>query len=219
MSEQSRTGLHAAAPPPGPGQAALSALVLFLALLVARVRLWVPTSPRSSFAKGDPVRVPDGRALPVPTMVGRWARQTGSDGGSGVRLEGAGSSLPHGCEDPAAAPLCGAEEQAAASHEQGREERGNGQEDIIFGAQLFGCASPQRQEKRAIAEETAPLVQTPLPSTPDGYLIRPSSTKLASHTNIIFEASRFTAPRNQDKHPLVKNVGTTTAWKRSITYV
>ncbi|OEL15225.1 hypothetical protein BAE44_0023749, partial [Dichanthelium oligosanthes] len=56
-------------------------------------------------------------------------------------------------------------------------------------------------------------------SAQDGYLIKPPSSKLASHKNTISEFSKFTAPGNQDKHSLVKNVGSTKAWKRSITHV
>ncbi|KAJ1277598.1 hypothetical protein BS78_04G016400 [Paspalum vaginatum] len=82
-------------------------------------------------------------------------------------------------------------------------------------------SAPHEREKakNSIAQETVPLVQTPLPSTPDGYLIKPSSSKLAPCTNIISEASRFTAPGNQDKRPQVQNVVPAKAWKRSITHV
>ncbi|CAL4890370.1 unnamed protein product [Urochloa decumbens] len=74
--------------------------------------------------------------------------------------------------------------------------------------------------KNSSTQETVPLVQTPLPRTPDGYLIKPSSSKLAAQKNMS-EASKFTAPGNQDKPSLVKNVGSslTKAWKRSITHV
>lgn len=72
------------------------------------------------------------------------------------------------------------------------------------------ASAPHEREKAKnnSAQEIAPQVQTPLPSTPDGYLIKPSSSKLTARANIISEASRFTAPGNQDK-----------AWKRSITHV
>ncbi|CAN6226991.1 unnamed protein product [Urochloa humidicola] len=81
------------------------------------------------------------------------------------------------------------------------------------------------KDKSSSAQEIVPLIQTPLPHTPDGYLIKPSSSKLAAHKNTMSEASKFTAPGNQDKSylqpSLVKNVGSraTKAWKRSITHV
>ncbi|WVZ58071.1 hypothetical protein U9M48_008381 [Paspalum notatum var. saurae] len=40
--------------------------------------------------------------------------------------------------------------------------------------------------------------KTPLPSTPDGYLIRPSSRKLAPRA-LFLKPPRFPAPENQDK--------------------
>uniref|UniRef100_K3YQ24 Uncharacterized protein n=1 Tax=Setaria italica TaxID=4555 RepID=K3YQ24_SETIT len=85
--------------------------------------------------------------------------------------------------------------------------------------------APHEREnaKNSSTQEIVPLVQTPLPHTPDGYLIKPSSSKLAAHKNTISEASKFIAPGNQGKsylqHSLVKNVGSTKAWKRSITHV
>ncbi|CAN6236939.1 unnamed protein product [Urochloa humidicola] len=88
-------------------------------------------------------------------------------------------------------------------------------------------SAPHEREKgkNSSAQEIMPLVQTPLARTPDGYLIKPSSSKLTPHKNTISEASKFTAPGNQDKSylqpSLVKNVGSssTKAWKRSITHV
>ncbi|CAL5060684.1 unnamed protein product [Urochloa decumbens] len=88
-------------------------------------------------------------------------------------------------------------------------------------------STPHEREngKDSSAQEIVPLVQAPLPRTPDGYLIKPSSSKLAAHKNTMSEASKFTAPGNQDKSylqpSLVKNVGSssTKAWKRSITHV
>ncbi|RLM80762.1 uncharacterized protein C2845_PM12G01340 [Panicum miliaceum] len=81
--------------------------------------------------------------------------------------------------------------------------------------------SPHEREKakNSSAQEIVPLVQTPLPHTPDGCLIKPSSSKLTAHKNTTSEASKFTARANQDKPSLVKNVGSTKAWKRSITHV
>ncbi|XP_039787948.1 uncharacterized protein LOC120654476 isoform X2 [Panicum virgatum] len=80
--------------------------------------------------------------------------------------------------------------------------------------------SPHEREKakNISAQEIVPLSQTPLPRTADGYLIKPSS-KLTAHKNTTSQASKFTAPVNQDKPSLVKNVGSTKAWKRSITHV
>ncbi|RLN09011.1 uncharacterized protein C2845_PM11G12830 [Panicum miliaceum] len=81
--------------------------------------------------------------------------------------------------------------------------------------------APHEREnaKNSGAQEIAPVVQPPLPRTQDGYLIKPSSSKLTAHKNTTSEASKFTAPVNQDKHAQVKNVGSTKAWKRSITHV
>ncbi|XP_025810404.1 uncharacterized protein LOC112888392 isoform X3 [Panicum hallii] len=85
--------------------------------------------------------------------------------------------------------------------------------------------SPHEREKakNSSAQEIVPMVQTPLPLTPDGCLIKPSSCKLTAHKNTTSEASKFTARVNQDKSylqpSLVKNVGSTKAWKRSITHV
>lgn len=79
---------------------------------------------------------------------------------------------------------------------------------------------PERENaKNNSAQKIAPLVQTPLPCTPAGYLIKPSSSKLAARANTISESTNFTAPGNQNKHRLVKNVGAPKAWKRSITHV
>ncbi|CAN6271220.1 unnamed protein product [Urochloa humidicola] len=84
-------------------------------------------------------------------------------------------------------------------------------------------STPHESEKgkNSSAQEIVPLIQTPQPRTPDGYLIKPSSSKLAAHKNTLYEASKFTAPGNQDKPSLVKNVGSRSpkAWKRSITHV
>uniref|UniRef100_A0A0A9BUZ0 Uncharacterized protein n=1 Tax=Arundo donax TaxID=35708 RepID=A0A0A9BUZ0_ARUDO len=77
----------------------------------------------------------------------------------------------------------------------------------------------RERTKNNSAQEIVPLVQTPLPCTPDGYLIRPSSSKLAAHTNTISETFEITASGNHDKLPLVKSVSPTKVWKRSITHV
>ncbi|CAD6252108.1 unnamed protein product [Miscanthus lutarioriparius] len=82
-----------------------------------------------------------------------------------------------------------------------------------------GVTHERENAKNNSAQEIAPLVQTPLPCTPAGYLIKPSSSKLAARANTISESTNFTAPGNQNKHPLVKNVGAPKAWKRSITHV
>ncbi|XP_066329156.1 probable GPI-anchored adhesin-like protein PGA55 [Miscanthus floridulus] len=82
-----------------------------------------------------------------------------------------------------------------------------------------GVPHERENAKNNSAQEIAPLVQTPLPCTPAGYLIKPSSSKLAARANTISESTNFTTPGNQNKHPLVKNVGAPKAWKRSITHV
>ncbi|KAG0531417.1 hypothetical protein BDA96_04G021300 [Sorghum bicolor] len=81
-----------------------------------------------------------------------------------------------------------------------------------------GVPHEREKAKNNSAQEIAPLVQTPLPS-PAGYLIKPSSSKLAARGNTISESTNFTTPGNQNKQPLVKNVGAPKAWKRSITHV
>uniref|UniRef100_A0A0A9G3Z5 Uncharacterized protein n=1 Tax=Arundo donax TaxID=35708 RepID=A0A0A9G3Z5_ARUDO len=77
----------------------------------------------------------------------------------------------------------------------------------------------REKTKNNSGQEIVPLVQTPLPCTPDGYLIRPSSSKLAARTNTISETSKITASGNRDKLSLVKSVSPTKVWKRSITHV
>ncbi|XP_062218009.1 uncharacterized protein LOC133918253 isoform X2 [Phragmites australis] len=69
------------------------------------------------------------------------------------------------------------------------------------------------------APEIAPLVQTPQPCTPDEYLIKPSSNKLAACTNTVSETCKVSGSGNHDKLSLVKNVSPTKVWKRSITHV
>nr|CAB3448620.1 unnamed protein product [Digitaria exilis] len=92
--------------------------------------------------------------------------------------------------------------------------------NCLVNSNKFGSIPHEEEKaKNSSAQETLPLVQTPLPRVPEGYLVKPSSSKWASHKNIISEASRFTAPGNQDKHSLARNVDSTKAWKRSITHV
>ncbi|KAL6848346.1 hypothetical protein ACP4OV_021640 [Aristida adscensionis] len=69
------------------------------------------------------------------------------------------------------------------------------------------------------AQETVPLVQTPLPCTPDGYLIRPSSSKLAAPTNTTSETCKVPGSGHHGKLSQVKHVSPTKSWKRSITHV
>jgi len=88
--------------------------------------------------------------------------------------------------------------------------------------------SPHEREKakNSRAQEIVPVVRTSLPHSPDGYFIKPSSSSklLTAHKNTTTsEASKFTAPVNQDKSylqpSLVKNFGSTNAWKRSMIHV
>ncbi|KAL6629258.1 hypothetical protein ACP70R_029023 [Stipagrostis hirtigluma subsp. patula] len=73
--------------------------------------------------------------------------------------------------------------------------------------------------KNSSAQEVSPLVQTPLPCTPDGNLIKPSSSKLAAPTSTISVTCKVRASGNHSKLSLAKNVGPTKTWKRSITHV
>ncbi|KAK3155868.1 hypothetical protein QOZ80_2AG0099680 [Eleusine coracana subsp. coracana] len=69
------------------------------------------------------------------------------------------------------------------------------------------------------AQEIMHRVQAPLPCTPDGYLIKPSSSKLIVQASTVSEFSKVTASGNLEKLPLVKSGVPTKAWKRSITHV
>ncbi|XP_062224273.1 uncharacterized protein LOC133922801 isoform X2 [Phragmites australis] len=82
-------------------------------------------------------------------------------------------------------------------------------------------SAPHEREKAKnnSAQEIVPLVQSPLPCTPDGYLIKPSSSESSARANTISETCKFTAAGNHGKLSQVKNAGPTKAWKRSITHV
>ncbi|KAK3152005.1 hypothetical protein QOZ80_2BG0153130 [Eleusine coracana subsp. coracana] len=69
------------------------------------------------------------------------------------------------------------------------------------------------------AQEIIHRVQAPLPCTPVGYLVKPSSSKLTVQASTVSEFSKVTASGNLDKLPLVKSGVPTKAWKRSITHV
>ncbi|KAJ1270812.1 hypothetical protein BS78_03G150000 [Paspalum vaginatum] len=104
-----------------------------------------------------------GRVWHGRPAAGRWLRRAarrdrqqpatgrrGSSGGCVVRRGGAGDGLARGTAAPPQSH--GAMEVfslARFSRAERRGQVGNGEEGILFGAQLFGCASPQRQEKKS----------------------------------------------------------------------
>ncbi|NP_001310216.1 uncharacterized protein LOC100501708 [Zea mays] len=91
---------------------------------------------------------------------------------------------------------------------------------LVNSDQSEGVLLHEREKaKNNSAQEIVPLVQTLLPCTPAGYLVKPSSSKLAAPANTISESANFTTPGNQNKHPVLRNVGAPKAWKRSITHV
>uniref|UniRef100_A0ACD5Z9S3 Uncharacterized protein n=1 Tax=Avena sativa TaxID=4498 RepID=A0ACD5Z9S3_AVESA len=68
-------------------------------------------------------------------------------------------------------------------------------------------------------QEVMPLVQTPIPSTSEGYSTNPSSSTSRLLTKPVIETSKASSTENNPKLSLSKNGEPTNTWKKSMTHV